>query len=85
MFDSTAKIPDGVLIGNSKILGQYDECVDVEDPEINFVGQHCMMNIKLKLGLGSLKTYKKEHWSQVSVRTRYFLRFQFLSTYLYLK
>lgn len=68
MFDSSAKIPDGVLKGNSKILGQFDECVGVEDPEIDFVGQHCMMNVNLTLKFGSVTTYKKENWYEVRIK-----------------
>ncbi|XP_015123280.1 nose resistant to fluoxetine protein 6 [Diachasma alloeum] len=47
MLDSSSKIPSGILIGNSKDLGVYDECVSVNvQKEIGLIrGRHCMYSI----------------------------------------
>lgn len=52
MFDSSAKIPDGIFTGNSMIMGHYDECIAVENEAKTFTGQHCMFSIDIKLPLG---------------------------------
>lgn len=54
MFDSSAKIPDGFLMGTGKIMGQYGECIKVEHPEKLFDGQHCMLAITLNIDLGNI-------------------------------
>lgn len=44
MLDSSSKIPDGILKGNNKFLGHFDECLSVGQPEIHFAVQHCMIS-----------------------------------------
>jgi hypothetical protein len=47
VFDSSTKIPEGVLMGTSSHLGNYDEClkVNVNEDWGSFKGQHCMASI----------------------------------------
>lgn len=48
VFDSTAKVPDGVLMGNLFEMGNYDECVEIEGIESifgEFRGQYCVLDI----------------------------------------
>uniref|UniRef100_A0A6V7LTA7 Nose resistant-to-fluoxetine protein N-terminal domain-containing protein n=1 Tax=Bracon brevicornis TaxID=1563983 RepID=A0A6V7LTA7_9HYME len=50
VLDSSSKISSGILIGNLKDLGQYDECVSVKvtvDEEI-IRGRHCMYSLSVK-------------------------------------
>lgn len=47
MFDSSAKVPNGILEGNNKYLGHFDECLKTQHPEKLFLGRHCMINIDL--------------------------------------
>lgn len=49
MFDASAKIPEGFVAGNTKYLGQFDECIAVRHPQRDFTGQHCMLNIDINL------------------------------------
>ncbi|XP_022828881.1 nose resistant to fluoxetine protein 6-like [Spodoptera litura] len=49
MFDASAKSPQGLLFGSSYHLGNFDECVAIEDPGYNGVtieGQYCLATIK---------------------------------------
>lgn len=49
MYDSTAKVPEGVVSGNVYQFGHYDGClkikVDLGDGE-GFRGKHCLAKIK---------------------------------------
>lgn len=48
MFDSSTKFPNGVLIGSTYDLGNFDECVSV-DAEINeerIQGKYCLATVK---------------------------------------
>ncbi|XP_063992306.1 nose resistant to fluoxetine protein 6-like [Diachasmimorpha longicaudata] len=44
MFDSSSKIPSGILFGNNQDLGVYDECLSIEiAKETELIrGRHCM-------------------------------------------
>lgn len=51
VFDASAKSPQGLLFGSSYHLGNFDECVGIEDPGDNGVsitGQYCLATIKWK-------------------------------------
>lgn len=65
MFDSSAKIPQGILIGNTKFLGQYDECLGVEHPNGSFIGQYCLFNVKL--GSENSSTIRNTNLFQVMI------------------
>lgn len=45
MFDSSAKIPNGLFEGNIKSLGSFDECIHVKHPNNKFSGKHCLVEI----------------------------------------
>ena len=34
MIDASAKIPDGIFLGNTHIMGSFDECLNLETPSI---------------------------------------------------
>ncbi|GBN49966.1 hypothetical protein AVEN_98912-1, partial [Araneus ventricosus] len=60
MLDSYGKPESGILTGNIKWLGQYDECVDIQAPSKDntgvegFRGKYCTLQVPLKLGPVSL-------------------------------
>ncbi|XP_056011040.1 nose resistant to fluoxetine protein 6-like [Ostrea edulis] len=61
MIDSSAKIESGVLDGNTKWLGSYDECFNLEVPVKHFnissiETQFCFAHIPLKLAYIPLET-----------------------------
>ncbi|GBM42507.1 hypothetical protein AVEN_189201-1, partial [Araneus ventricosus] len=55
-LDSYGKPETGILTGNIKWLGQYDECVDIQAPSKDntgvegFRGKYCTLQVPLKLG-----------------------------------
>ncbi|XP_075972641.1 nose resistant to fluoxetine protein 6-like [Anticarsia gemmatalis] len=59
MFDASAKSPQGLLFGSSYHLGNFDECVAIEDPGDNGVtieGQYCLATIKWRQKQETKKT-----------------------------
>jgi hypothetical protein len=34
VIDASAKIPDGLFLGNTHIMGAFDECLNLETPSI---------------------------------------------------
>ncbi|GFU16199.1 nose resistant to fluoxetine protein 6 [Nephila pilipes] len=60
MLDSYGKPESGVLIGNVKWLGEYNECLDIQAPPKpyenvgHFQGKYCTLQIPLKFGNMSL-------------------------------
>ncbi|KAG7305317.1 hypothetical protein JYU34_009377 [Plutella xylostella] len=49
MFDASAKSPQGLLFGSSFHLGNFDECVTIDDPSdegLGVEGQYCLATIK---------------------------------------
>lgn len=44
MFDSSGKLPSGILYGSSHDLGNFDECLEIKVPygKDEFYGQYCM-------------------------------------------
>lgn len=50
MVDASAKIPPGILTGNWKLLGNFDECVAVEDESIQFTGKYFFTKVGLRMG-----------------------------------
>ncbi|XP_075219173.1 drop dead [Lycorma delicatula] len=53
MHDSTAKLPSGLLNGNVNQLGDFDQCLGVQDePGGEIRGQYCLTYIELKLHTG---------------------------------
>ncbi|CAB3229224.1 unnamed protein product [Arctia plantaginis] len=59
MFDASAKSPQGLLFGSSYHLGNFDECVAIQDPGDNGVtieGQYCLATIKWRQNQKTNKT-----------------------------
>ncbi|XP_015599961.1 O-acyltransferase like protein [Cephus cinctus] len=50
MMDASAKFPHGILMGNIRTLGDFDECLSVVAP-MEIKPQYCMANIRLNKGL----------------------------------
>ncbi|KAK0160135.1 hypothetical protein PV328_007572 [Microctonus aethiopoides] len=50
MLDASSKIPSGLLKGNMKDIGMYDECVSIKTMKENttIVGRHCMYTLDIK-------------------------------------
>lgn len=49
MFDSSVKIPPGVITGNHRLLGNFDECLRVDSNEHRFIGQACTVKIQFDI------------------------------------
>ncbi|XP_022126987.2 nose resistant to fluoxetine protein 6 [Pieris rapae] len=52
MFDASAKSPQGLLFGSSYHLGNFDECMDINEPGdgLTVEGQYCLATIKWREG-----------------------------------
>ncbi|KAL6258374.1 hypothetical protein P5V15_010328 [Pogonomyrmex californicus] len=48
MFDASVKIPSGIITGNYKQLGNFDECLQVKN-EHGFVGQACNTAVQFEI------------------------------------
>lgn len=52
MFDSSSKYPDGVLYGNTRHLGNFDECYnlqsDMGEVENKMAGRYCLVDLEYK-------------------------------------
>lgn len=46
MIDSTGKIPIGILKGNTKFFGVFDECLSIENSNKTFTGKYCPVLLK---------------------------------------
>lgn len=44
MLDANAKLPSGILNGNINQLGDFDQCLSVDN---DFSGQFCLANVQL--------------------------------------
>jgi hypothetical protein len=51
VFDSSTKIPEGVLRGSISHLGNFDECLDVDVNQDwgSFKGQHCLGTVNVNV------------------------------------
>ncbi|KAG8325620.1 hypothetical protein J6590_062558 [Homalodisca vitripennis] len=59
MIDASSKVPTGLLEGCIQDLGNYDQCLRVEEPEQRFTGQHCLVDARGLLP-DRLETYFKD-------------------------
>jgi hypothetical protein len=59
VFDSSTKIPEGVLSGSLLHPGNFDECLEVNVDEEwgSFKGQHCMASVGI-----NVSSFVKEVW-----------------------
>lgn len=49
MYDSSAKIPSGILSGNVNQFGDFDQCLNVNEQELGIKGQYCLAFIEMTL------------------------------------
>jgi hypothetical protein len=62
VFDSSTKFPESVLMGQTVFLGNFDECIEVENVETDvgaFSGQYCLA--ALQLNLTAVQTPSTQH------------------------
>ena len=48
VFDASVKIPSGVVTGNYKQLGNFDECLRVRNKH-GFIGQACTASVQFEI------------------------------------
>ncbi|KAG8282146.1 hypothetical protein J6590_043690 [Homalodisca vitripennis] len=61
MFDSNAKLPSGLLNGNVNQLGDFDQCLGVQQPRGAIRGQYCLAFIEVKLKPGANEALNAVH------------------------
>lgn len=49
VYDASAKIPSGILSGNLNQMGDFDECLNVKQPNNEFTGKYCLASIQLSV------------------------------------
>lgn len=49
MYDSSAKIPSGILSGNVNQFGDFDQCLNVNEQEFGIKGQYCLTFVEMTL------------------------------------
>lgn len=49
MYDSSAKIPSGILNGNVNQFGDFDQCLNVNDENLGIKGQYCLTYVEMTL------------------------------------
>lgn len=47
MHDSSARMPTGMLYGNVHSYGNFDECLEVVEPNNEFQGQYCLTTMQI--------------------------------------
>nr|CAD7571669.1 unnamed protein product [Timema californicum] len=60
MFDSSTKLPSGVVTGNTLNMGNYDQCVSVavnDGDDVHFLGQHCTVSVQFTLAADSCTSF----------------------------
>lgn len=45
-MDATAKFPSGILSGNIRSFGSFDQCLQVKHPENKYFGKYCLTRLK---------------------------------------
>lgn len=65
MFDSSSKYPDGILYGNTRHLGNFDECYDLQvdvtretSGNNNITGRYCLIDLQYKRKNASVISHK---------------------------
>lgn len=48
MYDASAKIPSGIITGNIKQLGNFDQCLTVRNDH-GFAGQACQVIVRFNI------------------------------------
>ncbi|KAK6620386.1 hypothetical protein RUM44_006787 [Polyplax serrata] len=47
MHDSSGKVPSGLLNGNINQFGDFDQCLDVDEPQVNIKGKYCLVYFQI--------------------------------------
>ncbi|XP_001942708.2 regulator of hypoxia-inducible factor 1 [Acyrthosiphon pisum] len=58
MYDSSAKIPSGILNGNINQFGDFDQCLRVNDENSGIQGQYCLTYVEMTLPSNSNEKLK---------------------------
>ncbi|KAL4105101.1 hypothetical protein QTP88_020374 [Uroleucon formosanum] len=58
MYDSSAKIPSGILNGNINQFGDFDQCLKVNDENSGIQGQYCLTYVEMTLPSNSNEKLK---------------------------
>lgn len=61
MFDANAKLPSGLLNGNVNQLGDFDQCLSVQQPHGSVKGQYCLAYIEVSLQPGHSSSLAEVH------------------------
>ena len=49
MYDSSAKLPSGILRGNTNQLGDFDQCLSIgTDKASNIEGKYCLASVDIE-------------------------------------
>lgn len=48
VYDSSGKIPSGLLNGNINQFGDFDQCLNIMEPSLNIKGKYCLAYFQLK-------------------------------------
>ncbi|XP_050426584.1 nose resistant to fluoxetine protein 6-like [Adelges cooleyi] len=73
MYDSTAKIPSGILNGNINQFGDFDQCLNANDQKLGIQGQYCLTYVEMNViaeNNEKLKTILKLMHSHSAFRSR---------------
>lgn len=49
MHDASGKLPSGILDGNVNQFGDFDQCVNVNDPITGIKGKYCLAYLQISL------------------------------------
>lgn len=58
MYDSSAKIPSGILNGNINQFGDFDQCLRANDENLGIQGQYCLTYLEITLPSNSNEKLK---------------------------
>lgn len=58
VYDSSAKIPSGILNGNINQFGDFDQCLKVNDENSGIQGQYCLTYVEMTLPSNSNEKLK---------------------------
>lgn len=53
MYDSSAKLPTGILNGNVNQLGDFDLCLQAEENHDKIYGKYCLASMQVEAGVSS--------------------------------
>lgn len=48
MYDSSGKVPSGLLNGNINQFGDFDQCVAIDESSLNIKGKYCLAYFQIQ-------------------------------------